>query len=591
MKRRISAVLLIFLFVFSTGYSVYSAGTDEGYGEDSEALGQLVDNFENMDWIAVNVSVERNATLNAMELNLAAGSTVIENFTTYIEVDEDNDIIITDPRIAWTSLRRDADSHVYFDYGAGFFGDFEFTFELNISEVEAGDGTSATVTGFSFLANEINSIDDIRNANGQYLGLILAQVAAIDDRFYIHLWQFDGGVQTQARLDDAFGADYVFDLMNFKYYFTFNRSGGNFGAWAYNDSAKTNLIAWKELSGDATTYRYAYGINNYNRAVDGANHHTGNLENWSLMKSAAGYVSSGYFITENYLSDPLANGSTLVEMTNSTIPANTKIRISFSVDNSTWVNNRGVAGFNTLVDGFFSLDLRNLNYSTFYYALFNLSTTNSASTPRIYQSRVITTQGGVLTVGQNVTGEWIEYKASAINASVGIVDGGNLNSTFEIDGDTFNVSEVVGVPGQVISINFTGVDPDAECVWVTIWYLYDGNLNHDFDIEMWNFASSAWVDDGHLVDGVVFDWANSTIYAMRIPNDFLSGGEVRVQLNHESPGNINHDLFIDYIRLIAKIPSDVTAGEEFQFFWIVIAIALMLIGIVLSKMWFDGRDP
>lgn len=191
----------------------------------------------------------------------------------------------------------------------------------------------------------------------------------------------------------------------------------------------------------------------------------------------------------------------------------------------------------------------------------------------------------------NVTGEWVEYRASAINASVGVVDGGDLNSTFEIDGDTFNVSEVVGAPGMLLSVNFTGIDPDAECVWVSIWYLYDGNLNHVFEIEVWNFTSSSWITDGLLVDTAVFEWENSTIYGLRIPNEFLSGGEVRVQLNHETPGNINHDLFIDYIRLIAEIPSDVAPAEPFQFFWIVIGIALMIIGIVLSKMWFDGRDP
>ncbi|MHA2054548.1 MAG: hypothetical protein ACW99F_13210, partial [Candidatus Hodarchaeales archaeon] len=82
-------------------------------------------------------------------------------------------------------------------------------------------------------------------------------------------------------------------------------------------------------------------------------------------------------------------------------------------------------------------------------------------------------------------------------------------------------------------------------------------------------------------------WINSTIYAIRIPNEFLSGGEVRVRLDHESAGNVNHDLFIDYIRLQAFIPSDVAAADEFQFFWIVLAIALMLIGIMLAKAWFE----
>ncbi|MHA2344847.1 MAG: hypothetical protein ACXADW_23610, partial [Candidatus Hodarchaeales archaeon] len=164
---------------------------------------------------------------------------------------------------------------------------------------------------------------------------------------------------------------------------------------------------------------------------------------------------------------------------------------------------------------------------------------------------------------------------------------GNLASTYFVDGNMFNVSEVVGVPGMQISVNFTLVDPDAESLWVLIYALYDGNLNHDFDIEVWNFTAGAWVEDDHILDGVVLSWINSTIYAIRIPNEFLSGGEVRVRLDHESAGNVNHDLFIDYIRLQAFIPSDVAAADEFQFFWIVLAIALMLIGIMLAKAWFE----
>jgi hypothetical protein len=190
----------------------------------------------------------------------------------------------------------------------------------------------------------------------------------------------------------------------------------------------------------------------------------------------------------------------------------------------------------------------------------------------------------------NITGAWIEYNASAINATVGTVDAGNLSSTLLIDGNTFNVSEVVGAPGIGISINFTGIDEDAQSIWLNIYYSYSGNLNHDFDIEFWNFDTSSWIEDSHLVDTLGFEWANATIYPLRIPIDFLSGGEVRVRLDHESAGNINHDLFIDYIKVQAFVPSAAATEETFQFFWIVIGIALMLIGIVLSKMWFDKEN-
>jgi hypothetical protein len=241
-----------------------------------------------------------------------------------------------------------------------------------------------------------------------------------------------------------------------------------------------------------------------------------------------------------------------------------------------------------LTAGYSSIDLRNLNYSSGFYKMVNKSTTDSTVTPRLYQSRLITTIGNasIETEIQNVTGEWIEYNLTEIGVTVGTLDAGNLASTYFIDGNMFNVSEVVGVPGMTISANVTGIDPRAESIWVLLYALYDGNLNHDFDVEVWNFTGSAWVEDDHILDGVSLSWVNSTIYPIRIPNDFLSSGEFRIRLDHESAGNINHDLYIDYFRIQAFVPSD-AAAEVFQFFWIVIAIVLMLIAIVISKIWFE----
>ena len=306
------------------------------------------------------------------------------------------------------------------------------------------------------------------------------------------------------------------------------------------------------------------------------------LIDWDLEETSPGYVSDGYFITVDYLSDPLANGSALVHLTNTSIPDGTVILVEYSDDNSTWIFN----DWQPIFGGFESIDLRDLNYSTGFYIRFNLSTSDSSLTPRVYQSRLITMIGNVSTVTQNVTGEWINYQAVSILNLTGVHTEGDLNSTFFIDGDFWNHTEVAGPPGHLVQINFSGVDPDAECLWVTIFYLYTGNALHVFNIEMWNFTSSAWVNDGHLIDGVALAWTNSTIYAMRIPLDFLSGGEVRVQLNHESPGNVNHELSIDYIRLVAKIPADVSiagAGANWGLLWFLLILICVPIALVLLK--------
>lgn len=363
------------------------------YGEDETSLGQVVDNFEDMSLIAVNVSVERNSTLEAMELNFTVGTAAFENFTTYTEVDEDGDVTVFDGNITWSSMRRDAETYVWKDFNPNYFGDFVHTFEVNITDVEAGDATSATIGVFSLLSNNTGVMDDLQASN--WLGIALAQRTNQDDRYYFHLWERDGGATVD--IDSS--------LLNWDVpetvYITFNRTGNLVTALFHSDAARTVLKDRLDITGNGKTYRYHEPLANSGRAVDPADHQSGYLVNMLLGGIADAYDASGYFITENYLSDPLANGQTLVEMTNCTIPANTEIRISFSLDNSTWVNNLGVAGFNTLIDGFLSLDLRNLNYSTAYYSMWNLSTTDTSITPRAYQSRLITTQGASVGGGVN----------------------------------------------------------------------------------------------------------------------------------------------------------------------------------------------
>lgn len=287
-----------------------------------------------------------------------------------------------------------------------------------------------------------------------------------------------------------------------------------------------------------------------------------------------GYSTSGYFTTSDYLDQ--INGSVLVQMTNATIPALTGITVEFSSNNSTWVNSTA------LTDGFQSIDLRTLNWSSSYYLRYNFSGT-PAITPRLYQSRVITTEG--IPTYQNVTGVWTFYNASEVGVTVGVLDAGNLASLHVLDGDTYNVSEVAGAPGMQISVNYTGIDPDTESVWIISYYLYDGNQVHDFDLEVWNFTGGSWLEFGHFVDGLVFEFNNATVYPLRIPSEFLSNGQMRFRFDHESAGNINHDLFLDYVNVLGHVPGDVEAGvvEGDLTPFIAIAIILSCITYLLAR--------
>ena len=198
----------------------------------------------------------------------------------------------------------------------------------------------------------------------------------------------------------------------------------------------------------------------------------------------------------------------------------------------------------------------------------------------------ITTPGP--TIIQNVTGEWVYYNLTTINVTVGTHDSGDLNSTLDVDGDTYDCSEVVGAPGYVIEFEWTDVDPDAHCLWVTAYVFYDGNQAHDIHIELYNFTSTTWVEIGTINDAVGFGWVNSSIYDLRMPNNFInSTGAVVGRFYHVAAGNINHDIYIEYLKLQAFVPfEDGAEGvivTEQSFFWIFIAIVLSI--IVGLLMW------
>ena len=311
------------------------------------------------------------------------------------------------------------------------------------------------------------------------------------------------------------------------------------------------------------------------------------LVEFNSIEQAGGYNPEGYFTTTDYLDN--VNGSTLALMTQSRIFPNTHITVQFSEDNATWGDAEGIPGdSHDLAGGLETIDLRPWNESSSAYVMVNLTSSDPTVTPYFNQSRLITTEGaGAFGPGVNVTSEWIYFNASEIGVTTGTLDSGGLVNVSTMDGTRMNVSEVVGVPGMDILFSFTGIPTDAGCVWLVINSLYDGNMNHDFDIDLWNHTGSLWETIGHIPDQTAFEWVNSTIYDLRIPNDYVNAtGDVRGRLYHMSPGNINHDLSIEFLNIYAEIPSSVTpsvAGDVDVGFFIALAIILSLIAYLLAR--------
>lgn len=107
--------------------------------------------------------------------------------------------------------------------------------------------------------------------------------------------------------------------------------------------------------------------------------------NISLVKKKTEYEKAGHFYTINVLSHE--NGTALILLTNTTLSGGS-IKVQFSNDNFTWVNHNNHKGFDKLGDGFDSIDLRDLNFTSLYLR-YDFKRGKGKMTPRLYQTRII----------------------------------------------------------------------------------------------------------------------------------------------------------------------------------------------------------
>lgn len=173
----------------------------------------------------------------------------------------------------------------------------------------------------------------------------------------------------------------------------------------YNNQYRSYMyVDWIEINSESGGSGNLYTID-FNASTNRVNEVTGTdgdyayMNNTGLPLQSGGYLAPGYFSTVDYgLS---VNGSGLTLLTNSTIPSGTSISVQFSLDNSTWVNQHNASGSTELSGGFESFDLRDIN-STVLYVRFNFVGSDT-DTPRLYQSRLVSTENGGGVTGNGVT--------------------------------------------------------------------------------------------------------------------------------------------------------------------------------------------
>lgn len=133
-------------------------------------------------------------------------------------------------------------------------------------------------------------------------------------------------------------------------------------------------------------------------------------------------------------------------------------------------------------------------------------------------------------------------EASSINTTTG-TPSGDITDIQTQDGTYFTVGEVTGTPGFVVDIVFNSVSTAA--TYINIYGRYQGNAGHTVNVKAWDFNTASWDILGtmpHNTSDAQFNFALTDA-------DHRSSGEVRIQIEHTSSGNVNHDLYLDHVDL------------------------------------------
>jgi hypothetical protein len=113
----------------------------------------------------------------------------------------------------------------------------------------------------------------------------------------------------------------------------------------------------------------------------------------------------------------------------------------------------------------------------------------------------------------------------------------------DLDDSLFTVAEQTMAPGFDFRTTFDNVD--IRVCTLSIDGYYAGNAGHVVQVQAYNFTLADWD-----VFGLLPDATEQATYDFQLTADNRSGDQVLARIYHVSPGNTNHRLYLDRIRLM-----------------------------------------
>lgn len=143
---------------------------------------------------------------------------------------------------------------------------------------------------------------------------------------------------------------------------------------------------------------------------------------------------------------------------------------------------------------------------------------------------------------------WFAQSVTAVGGRGSVVSG-TITNTQAADDSRLVLAETSGTPGFEYSFSFLNVPSTARSVEFEGYY--SGNAAHIVKFYQWNFTGSSWAaltgNTRDLVDAASDQHFHAPL--LGVTGDYISGGEIRIGIKHDSAGNITHQLLVDEILL------------------------------------------
>jgi hypothetical protein len=117
------------------------------------------------------------------------------------------------------------------------------------------------------------------------------------------------------------------------------------------------------------------------------------------------------------------------------------------------------------------------------------------------------------------------------------------------DGTNYQVPEVTGSPGFDVKFNFTSVTKNPK--WLVFTGTYAGSASHIVLVGLWNYNTSAYVNFDTFPDAGGYSVSHSVYVGALNMAHYISSGSMIVRFYHVSSGNASHNVYFDYVALVA----------------------------------------